>query len=103
MLKIKKKKISRECWNLDYELIKWLNEHLKVYKEEASKIVDLKFYKFTYNKKEYTQLQILNRLIEITNYLLDIDYFGDCNVELVNKIKNEMYDLLKEVHWQLWW
>lgn len=103
MLKIKKKKISRECWNLDYELIKWLNEHLKVYKEEASKIVDLEFYKFTYKKKEYTQLEILNRLIEIANYLLDIDYFGDCNVELVNKNKNEMYDLLKLVHWNLWW
>lgn len=104
MLKIiRNKKISKECWNLDYELIKWLNEHLKVYKKEASKIVNLEFYKFTYKKKEYTQLQILDRLIEITNYLLDIDCFGDCNVELINKNKDEMYDLLKLVHWQLWW
>ena len=103
MLKIKRKKISKECWNLDYELVKWLNEHLKVYKEEASKIVDLEFYKFHYKKKEYTQLQILNRLIEITDYLLDVDYFENSNVELINKNKDEMYDLLKIVHWQLWW
>lgn len=103
MLKIKRKKISRECWNLDYELVKWLNEHLKVYKEEASKIVDLEFYKFPYKRKEYTQLQILNRLIEITDYLLDVDYFNNGNVELINKNKDEMYDLLKLVHWQLWW
>lgn len=103
MLKKKNKKISKECWNLDYELIKWLNEHLKVYKEEASKIVDLEFHKFTYKKKEYTQLEILNRLIEITDYLLDIDYFQIGVPELVNKNKNEMYDLLKLVHWNLWW
>jgi len=103
MLKIKRKKISKECWNLDYELVKWLNEHLKVYKEEASEIVDLEFYKFPYKNEEYTQLQILNRLIEITNYLLDADYFVNRNVELINKNKDEMYDLLKIVHWQLWW
>ena len=102
MLKIKRKKISRECWNLDYELVKWLNEHLKVYKEEASEIVDFEFYKFTYKKKEYTQLEILDRLIKITDFLLNIDYFRS-NAELINKNKDEMYDLLKIVHWQLWW
>ena len=100
---VTKKTISRECWSLDYELIKWLNEHLKTYKKEAGKVVNLEFYKFNYKKKEYTQLEILDRLIEITDYLLDIDYFGECNVELVNKNKDEMYDLLKLVHWTLWW
>lgn len=99
---VTKKIISRECWNLDYELIKWLNEHLKVYKEEAIKVVDLEFYKFPYKRKKYTQLEILNRLIEITNILLEIDYFN-CNVIEANNLKDEMYDLLKVVHWQLWW
>ena len=99
---ITRKTISKECWNLDYELVKWLNEHLKVYKEEASKIVDLEFYKFEYKRKKYTQLEILNRLIEITDILLSTDYF-DCDISKTNNLKNEMYDLLKEVHWQLWW
>lgn len=99
---ITKKTISKECWNLDYELVKWLNEHLKVYKKEAVKVVNLEFYKFTYKRKEYTQLEILNRLIEITDILLNTDYFN-CDVTKINNLKNEMYDLLKEVHWQLWW
>lgn len=99
---VTKKTISRECWNLDYELIKWLNEHLKVYKEEAIKVVNLEFYKFAYKRKKYTQLEILNRLIEITDVLLETDYF-DCNVTETNNLKDEMYDLLKVVHWQLWW
>lgn len=99
---VTKKTISKECWNLDYELIKWLNEHLKVYKKEASKVINLEYYKFQYKKKKYTQLDILNRLIEITDILLETDYF-DCDVFKINNLKNEMYDLLKEVHWQLWW
>jgi len=99
---VTKKTISKECWNLDYELVKWLNEHLKVYREEAIKVVNLEFYKFEYKKKEYTQLEILDRLIDITNTLLETDYF-DCDVTKTNKLKNEMYDLLKEIHWQLWW
>ena len=99
---ITKKTISKECWNLDYELVKWLNEHLKVYRKEAIKVVNLEFYKFEYKKKEYTQLEILDRLIDITNTLLETDYF-DCDVNKTNKLKNEMYDLLKEIHWQLWW
>ena len=99
---ITKKTISKECWNLDMALIEWLNEHLKIYKKEANEIVDLEFYKFTYKNKEYTQLQILDRLIEITDYLLNIDLF-ECNTEKVNKKKDEMYDLMKLVHWNLWW
>ena len=99
---ITKKTISKECWNLDYELVKWLNEHLKVYKKEAIKVVNLEYYKFEYKRKEYTQLEILNRLIEITDVLLETDYF-DCDISKTNGLKNEMYDLLKEVHWQLWW
>lgn len=101
--KKKERKIkSKECWNIDYELIKWLNEHLKIYKEETSKTVDLEYYKFNYKRKEYTQLQIIDMLIEKSDYLLDeIDYFVDANK--YEKYKNEIYDLMKLVHWHMWW
>lgn len=101
--KKKERKIkSEECWNLDYELIKWLNEHLKIYKEEASKTVDLEYYKFNYKRKEYTQLQIIDMLIEKSDYLLDeIDYFVEANE--YEKYKNEIYDLMKLAHWHMWW
>ena len=107
-----KKRISEECWNLDFELIKWLNKHLKVYKEESVKAVDLEFHKFKYKNKEYTQLEIINRLIEVTDYLLGDEPYNNGNydrllsakdIRSINARKNEMYDLLKIVHWQLWW
>lgn len=108
--KTKKQKISEECYSLDYELIKWLNEHLKVFKEESTKVVDLEFHKYKYKSKEYTQLEIINRLIEITDYLLNDEpyssYLELISVQDIKRIsarKNEMYDLLKLIHWELWW
>lgn len=101
---VTKKKLRQECWNLDYELIKWLNEHLKIYKDDASKIVDLEFYKFKYKKVELTTFDVLNRLIDLTDYLLMNYYIASIEeTEAMENAKNEMYDLLKLVHWNLWW
>lgn len=101
---IKKKKLSRECWNLDYELECWLYKHLLVYKKEARKIVDLEYHKFKYNDKEYTQLEVINRLIVILETLIS-EHFDIAleSGERANELKDEMYDLLKLIHWSLWW
>lgn len=104
MKKNTKTSLKEECWSLDNSLVEWLNEHLKQYYEDASKYVKLDFHKFNYNGEILTQEQIIKRLIEITDFLL-IDYydrFGE-RLELMDKYLNEMYDLLKLVHWCLWW
>ena len=100
LIKTKKQKIKEECWNLDYELVKWLNEHLKVYLEDASKIVDLEFHKFKYKRKDYTKKELIKKLISMTDRLLDDDikYF-----DFAEELKNEMYDILKLIHFSLWW
>lgn len=94
-----KRKISRECWSLDYAFIKWLNIHLKVYKKDASKIVNLEYHKFTYEEKELTQLEIINRLIQITDYLLISDRL---ELEYWHQV-NQMLDLWKLVFPAMWW
>lgn len=110
----KKKKnndLKVECWNLDYHLVVWLNKHLKQYLEDASRIVDLDFEKFHYKGKEITFREALIMLINDTDWLLTCsayDYMRDVeqnngNVKEINSKKDEMYDLLKLVHWQLWW
>ena len=73
---IDKRKIRKDCWDLDYAFTKWLNEHLKVYKKDAIKIVDLEYHKFTYNDEELTQLEIIDKLIHITNFLLNDSVFS---------------------------
>lgn len=100
----KKKKVNEECWNLNNELLWWLNEHLKVYLDDANKYVDLEYHTITYKRKTYTQLEVINRLIELTNYLIGADCMEKCvNVKDVTKAKDEMYDLLKQVHFYMWW
>lgn len=101
-MKIFKKKINDECWNIDAELVKWINEHLKVYLEDASSVVDLTYHKYKYKNKEYTQEEIIKELIKITDELRDDYYLNQYN-ENTRKLVNKMYDLLKLVHFQLWW
>ena len=95
-----KKTIKQECCNLDLELIEWLNRHLKAYLEHASKHIDLEFHTYTYNGKRFTQKQIIERLITITDILSETHF--DFTKEY-NNLKDEMYDLLKLVHNQMWW
>lgn len=102
------KKIKQECWNLDFELIKWLNEHLKVYNEDNN--VDTSYEKFTYKGKEMTFQEVLDRLIEVTDILLSNEPYGNAQdgisakeIKYINARKNEMYDLLKLAHWAFWW
>jgi len=116
MFKTKKRRIKEECWNLDYELIKWLNEHLGTYLEDSEKIVDLDYFKYKYKGREYTFRECIEMLLEDTAFLLDSDVYSNREAEHkyteldmkkyareLDYKKNQMYDLLKLIHWQLWW
>ena len=96
---IDKKRIRKDCWDLDFAFIKWLNIRLKIYKKEASKFVDLTYHKFNYNDKELTQIEIIDKLIKLTNELISMDMW---DLDYHNKT-NEMLDLWKLVFPAMWW
>lgn len=99
---ITKKKLKEECWSLDYSLVVWLNEHLKIYLKEADKIIDLDYYKFDYDNDTYTLKDVIERLIDITDYLKDHYYDWD-NLKVLQSNIEQMYDLMKMIHFYLWW
>ena len=104
--KTKKRKLQEECWSLDYTIVKWLNEHLKVYLKDANGFIDLTYHKFEYNNDCYTELELLEELVKVTDRLLDYydNWLFDRAFALaVNKLKDEMYDILKILHFALWW
>lgn len=102
--KKEKKILKKECWNLDYQLVKWLNEHLKVYLEDASKMVDLEFHMVKIKNKNYKMGDAIKRLIEITEFMANENSYYEWNdVEKLEDYKNEMYDILKAIHFYLWW
>lgn len=88
-----------ETWNLNYEFIKWINSRFKKYKELASKIVDLENHKFTYKRKKYTQLELIDKVIELSDEYIDSDFLED----KLDQIKNEIFDIFKLVFWTMWW
>ena len=94
-----------ETWNLDWEFFKWVNSRFKQYIKDAGSVVDLEFYKFNYKGEEYTQLELINKVIELTNKLADEDYFiskfeGD---EEIEKAKDEVFDIFKLISFSMWW
>lgn len=95
----KKKKISKDCWNLDQAFFIWLHEHLVVYLKEAGENVDLSYYKFDYKGKKYTQEEIIKMMI---NDLKDIHYLGVWNPKYQD-LSNEILDLWKLVFHAMWW
>ena len=94
-----------ETWNLNYEFILWLNSRFKKYREQTIKIVNLEYYKFEYKDKIYTQLQVIDRIIELTDYIINNDYYEMMwsDVERLEAMKNEIFDLFKMSFGAMWW
>lgn len=94
-----------ETWNLNYEFILWLNSRFKKYREQAIKTVDLEYYKFEYKDKIYTQLQVIDRIIELTDYIINNDYYEMMwsDIERLETMKNEIFDLFKMSFGAMWW
>jgi len=102
MFKTKKKKLKEECWNVNWSFILWLNEHLKVYKQDANRYVDLSYHKFDYKDKTYNQAEIVDRLIELTDNLIQDEHYFDF-IDGVDQTVDEMLDLFVLVFPALWW
>lgn len=94
-----------ETWNLNYEFILWLNSRFKKYREQAIKMVDLEYYRFEYKDNVYTQLQVIDRIIELTDYIINNDYYEMMwsDAEHLEAMKNEIFDLFKMSFGAMWW
>ena len=91
---------SRETWNLNSVFYIWLYEHLMMYKEKASKIVDLEFYKFEYKGETLTQIECIDRMIEGCKlYIQDSEPYDK---EIQEKIKS-VVEIWAMVLPYMWW
>ena len=91
---------SRETWNLNSVFYIWLYEHLMMYKEKASKIVDLEFYKFEYKGETLTQIECIDRMIEGCKLYIQNDEPYD--TEIQEKIKS-VVEIWAMVLPYMWW
>lgn len=73
---------SYETWNLDYQFYAWLYERLKEYVKVSSPYVALDYHRFEYEGKEYTQIELIEKMIQGCEYALTEDEWGwsnDCS------------------------
>ena len=98
---IRKKQISRDCWNLDYAFYKWSLEHLKVYLKDATGTIDLGYHTEEYNGKVYTQKEAIERMILLCETLVS-KKFNTWSPEY-HKCEDEFIDLWKIWYRYLWW
>ena len=96
---IRRRQISEDCWHLDYSFLKWLQERLPVYLNEAGKIVDLDFHKFTYKDNEYTQKQMIEKLIVLVNDAAKYNLWDDEYLPTVD----EILEIWKLIFHSMWW
>lgn len=96
---IKKYKIKRDCWDLDKAFLIWLHERLPVYLHDAGVLVDLNYHKFIYHEKEYTQRELVVRMI----HLLDSICAGIVDLEEEYNSINEVLEIWSLVFHAMWW
>lgn len=78
----------------------WLYEHIQMYLDKASKIVDLDYHKFEYNEETYTQRELLEQICEIIEYYFS-DSFDDWNEEDYEYVHNveRMWAIVMPAMW----
>lgn len=101
---------TKETFSLDMTILAYLYEHLVMYKEAASEIVDLNYHKFNINGDILTERECINRMLDDIRAILSIDDSDCVSVEdyekkdkIMTEKKNDLFDVLKECFWTLWW
>ena len=96
---------ERDTFNMDNVLIMWLYERLRYFEDKASKVVDLDFRTFNVDGRRMTQMQCIKRMIKDCKVILAVKYSDrpDEDFDKINKAKNDLFKVLSEVYWAMWW
>lgn len=101
---------TKETFSLDMTILAYLYEHLVMYKEAANEIVNLNYHKFTINDEILTEEQCINRMLNAIRVILSVNDSNYISVEdceekdkIMTEKKNDLFDVLKECFWTLWW
>lgn len=92
---------SRETWGLYDTYFYWLYERLMKYNEVNC--VNTSHHKFNIKGKEMTQQECIDRMIELCKNYITYDFADFKDEDRMRKESEEVFDILKECIWSLWW
>jgi len=65
-------------------------------------MIDITYHKFMYKSKQWTQEEIIDRLIELTEYV-NVNYYEYDKEKEIEQAVNEIFNLFHLVFWAMWW
>lgn len=91
---------SRETWSLDSAFFTWLYERLMLYRKEASKIVDLTYYRFNIDGHQYTQIEAIDEMLRLLRKILK---HGRPDTDKNRERGKKVIRIWAEVFPAMWW
>lgn len=92
---------SRECFNLNDTFVEWLYSHIKMYLEDADKIIVLDetedYCCFFLDGEKYTQRQAIEYILKRCEDYLTVDkYLENIDFQNIDNIPNTLKDISQE-------
>lgn len=97
---IEKRKLHRECWDLDTAFVKWLYVRVPIYLHDASKIINLECHKFDWHGEQRSQREMIQLLINDLEY---VEHYTSGNLELFEAKMKEIMDIWYLIYPTMWW
>ena len=94
----------KDTWYLENAFYMWLYERLRAFLDVAGKKIDLTYFKFTYEEKEYTQEELTKLLISKLEVMIKIceDFIED-EPGLYTSLRKEICDIWCILLPVTWW
>lgn len=92
---------STETWDLNSTFYAWLYEHLRMYVDIGGEIVNLDFHKYEWHEREYTQLELINEILDRIRFYFSKDY-DDFDMEDITYIR-EIGEIWAIILPAMWW
>lgn len=80
---------ERETWEMERNFYIWLYEHIMRYKEICC--VDLTYHKFKYKRREYTQEELMNEILERIEFYFTYIYRHQEKFKISKKLAQNKY------------
>ena len=90
-----------ETWDLNSTFYAWLYEHLRMYVDIGGEIVNLDFHKFEFKGRTYTQLELINEILERIRFYFS-DSYDDFDEEYT-KYVYEVGEIWALILPAMWW
>ena len=92
---------ARDTYDLFYTTTCWLYERLRYFQEHT--IINLDYHKFNIDGEELTQRQCIQRMVDDCKVIMLGNIWDDESFNQMGIAKYDLFKILGEVFWAMWW